>query len=179
VLKNAITVRLVLPVTCLLVAASAMCSDEDNGQTTPARADPSDWVGKPAPKLATGDLFNGPAELSFDKLRGKVVLVNFWQTSCPVCVRKLPRLEAIHDKYKDEGLVVIGIHSAEESEGMGDWLKDRDVTYPIAIDKGDTANRYAINEWPTYFLVNQAGEIVWGLTKEPPTDKQIEELLRK
>ena len=178
-MKNAMTARLALPVTCLLFAASTMCGDEDSGQATPAKALPSDWVGKPAPALVTGDLFNGPAELSLDKLRGKVVLLNFSLTSCPVCVKKLPRLEAIHDKYKDEGLVVIGIHPAEESEGMGDWLKDRDVTYPIAVDKGDTASRYAINEWPTYFLIDQAGKVVWGLTKEPPTDMQIEVLLPK
>jgi thiol-disulfide isomerase/thioredoxin len=179
VLKKTMTARLVLSMACLLVEASGMCGDDDNGQPTPAKPRPSDWAGKPAPALVTGELFNGPAELSLDKLRGKVVLVNFWITSCPVCVKKLPRLEALHNKYKDGGLVVIGIHPDEERDGMGDWLKDRHVTYPIAIDKGDTLSRYAINEWPTYFLIDQAGNIVWGLTKEPPTDKQIEELLPK
>lgn len=169
------TARLVA-VICCFVGASTICGDDENGPT-PAKASPNDLVGKAAPDLVAGELFNGPAELSFDKLRGKVALVSFWLRSCPVCMKNLPRMQALHKKYKDSGLVIIGVHTAEDSEDMDDWLKDRAVTYPVAIDKGDTAKQYAISGWPTYFLVNAEGKVVKVLTKEPPTDTQIEKLL--
>jgi peroxiredoxin len=160
----------------LLIAASTTCGNDEDGQT-PAKASPGDLVGKTAPDLVAEEVFNGPTELSFQKLRGKVVVVNFWLRSCPICMKNLARMQALHNKYEKSGLVVIGIHMAEESEAMSDWLKDRGVTYPVAIDKGDTAKEYSLGEFPTYFLVNGAGKVVKVLTKQPPTDQQIEELL--
>jgi thiol-disulfide isomerase/thioredoxin len=137
---------------------------------------------KPAPALAVSEWLNTSCELPLDKLRRKVVLLDFWGTWCVPCVRKLPAVEALHQKCKDRGLVVVGVHSAivenSASEAVGIVLKKHGVTFPIAIDKGETAERYAINVWPTYFLIDRTDKVVWGFSAEPPTETQIEELLR-
>lgn len=137
---------------------------------------------KPAPALAVSEWLNTSGELPLDQLRGKVVLLDFWGTWCVPCVRKLPMVEALHQKYKDRGLVVVGVHSAaienSASQSVGLVLKKHRITFPIAIDKGETADRYAIDAWPTYFLIDRTGKVIWGFSQEPPTDTQIEELLK-
>jgi thiol-disulfide isomerase/thioredoxin len=132
---------------------------------------------KPAPALVTREWFNTPAELSLDKLHGKIVLVDFWGKWCEPCVEKLPRLEALHQKYKGRGLQVIGIHSINDSESVGEFLKDKKITFAVAVDKGETAQRYAVQTWPTYFLIDKAGKVVWGFSSDLPPESKIEELL--
>ena len=133
---------------------------------------------KPAPAMHAKAWFNTPDGLSLEKLHGKVVLLDFWGTWCGPCVKKLPLVEALHRKFKDQGLVVIGIHSAQDSEKVGDFLKETSITFPIAIDQNETAKNYAISSWPTYFLINRAGKVIWGFSADLPKETQIEELLR-
>jgi thiol-disulfide isomerase/thioredoxin len=133
---------------------------------------------KPAPALAARQWLNAPGGLDLDKLRGKVVLLDFWGTWCGPCVAKLPRTEELHQKYKDRGLVVIGVHSENGGEKVADFLKEKEYTFPVAIDTGDTAARYAIEAWPTYFLIDKAGKVAWGFEHNPPKEDRIEELLR-
>ncbi|HEY7155465.1 MAG TPA: TlpA disulfide reductase family protein [Gemmataceae bacterium] len=80
---------------------------------------------------------------------------------------------------KDKGLVVIGVHSADQSDKLNDFLKEKKITFPVMIDQGDTAQRYAIEGWPTYFLIEKTGTVVWGFAHNPPSTAQIEELLKK
>ena len=87
-------------------------------------------------------------------------------------------MEALHQKYKVRGLEVIGVHSANESEDVGEFLKEKKITFAVAVDKGETAKRYAIETWPTYFLIDKAGRVVWGFSSALPPESQIEELLR-
>lgn len=134
---------------------------------------------KPAPALSVGNWFNAPAKLSLTELHGKVVLLDFWGTWCGPCVAKLPRTEALHQKFKDRGLVVIGVHSAHEAEGVGDFLKKRMFSFAVAIDTGETAERYAIDAWPTYFLIDKSGKVTWGFDHDLPSDQQVEDLLRQ
>jgi thiol-disulfide isomerase/thioredoxin len=133
---------------------------------------------KPAPALAARRWFNAPDGLELDKLRGKVVLLDFWGTWCGPCVQKLPRTEELHQKYKDRGLVVIGVHSAQDGDKVADFLKAKGFTFPVAIDQGGTAKQYAIEAWPTYFLIDKSGKVAWGFEHEPPPEGRIEELLR-
>jgi cytochrome c biogenesis protein CcmG/thiol:disulfide interchange protein DsbE len=108
-----------------------------------------------------------------------VVLLDFWGKWCLPCVKKLPRVEALHKKYKDRGLVVIGVHSAQGSTDVEKFLQKNGVTFPTAIDNGDSATRYTVMGWPTYFLINKTGNVVWGFSNELPTESQIDKLLRE
>jgi thiol-disulfide isomerase/thioredoxin len=132
---------------------------------------------KPPPALDGATWFNTSAPLTLDRLRGKVVLLDFWGKWCGPCVAKLPAVQALHDKFKDRGLVVIGVHSADQHDGLAAFLTERKVTVPVLIDSGKTASRYLIEAWPAYFLIDKSGKVVSGFTSQPPTAERIEALL--
>jgi cytochrome c biogenesis protein CcdA/thiol-disulfide isomerase/thioredoxin len=98
-------------------------------------------------------------------LRGKVVLVDFWTYSCINCLRALPYVEAWAQKYKDHGLVVIGVHAPEFAfEKIPDNVKravhDLGVTYPVALDN-NLAIWQAFNNqyWPAHYFIDAQGRI--------------------
>ena len=117
------------------------------------------------PSLAGAtEWLNSPA-LSAEALKGKVVVVDFWTYSCINCLRSIPYVRAWAEKYKDQGLVVIGVHAPEFAfeRNIGNVKKavsDLGITYPVAID-----NEYAIwrafgnQYWPAHYFVDAAGHI--------------------
>ncbi|MFC5740632.1 cytochrome c biogenesis protein DipZ [Dyella tabacisoli] len=117
------------------------------------------------PSLAGATQWLNSAPLSTPALRGKVVLVDFWTYSCINCIRALPYVRAWADKYKDHGLVVIGVHAPEfafekSPDNVAKAIADLGVNYPVALD-----NDYAIwkgfnNEyWPTHYFIDTKGQI--------------------
>jgi cytochrome c biogenesis protein CcdA/thiol-disulfide isomerase/thioredoxin len=103
--------------------------------------------------------------LTPEALRGKVVLVNFWTYSCINCLRTLPHLRAWAQRYADQGLVVLGVHTPEfaferEVGNVRRALRDLDVPYPVAVD-----SRYAVwrafgnSSWPALYLADAEGRI--------------------
>jgi cytochrome c biogenesis protein CcdA/thiol-disulfide isomerase/thioredoxin len=112
---------------------------------------------------ATGWLNSPP--LTREALRGKVVLVDFWTYSCINCLRSLPYVRGWYDKYKDHGLVVIGVHAPEfafekEPSNVARAVKELRVNYPVALD-----NDYAIWQgfsnqyWPAHYFIDAKGNI--------------------
>jgi len=134
---------------------------------------------KPAPALAAKQWLNTAGELNLHQFKGKVVLLDFWGQWCGPCVEKLPSTEELHVKYKDKGLVVIGVHSSDQSEKLEDFLKKKKITFPVMIDQGATATRYVIETWPTYFLIDKSGKVSWGFSHDSPSITRIEELLKE
>jgi thiol-disulfide isomerase/thioredoxin len=107
---------------------------------------------------------NSPA-LSAQDLRGKVVLVDFWTFGCINCRNALPHVREWHRKYKDQGLVVVGVHTPEfayekNTANVQRALVDLDVPFPVALD-----NNFAIwrafrnNYWPALYFVDARGQI--------------------
>ncbi|ABF08056.1 cytochrome c biogenesis protein DipZ [Cupriavidus metallidurans] len=103
--------------------------------------------------------------LTAEALRGRVVLVDFWTYSCINCLRTLPYVKAWAEKYRDQGLVVIGVHAPEFAferniDNVRKATKDLGVTYPVAID-----NNYAIwrafnnNYWPAHYFIDAQGRV--------------------
>jgi len=128
-------------------------------------AQASFWEARMMPSLdgATGWLNSPP--LTAAGLRGKVVLVEFWTYSCINWLRTLPYVRAWAEKYKDRGLVVIGVHTPEfefekKIENIRWAMKDMRIDYPIAVD-----NDYAVwrafrnNSWPAFYFVDAKGNI--------------------
>jgi thiol-disulfide isomerase/thioredoxin len=133
---------------------------------------------KPAPPIAANQWINSPEASSLEELRGKVVLLDFWATWCGGCVANHPKIEALHEKYKDRGLVVIGVHSAQGGEEVLSYLNKQPLPFPIAVDTGETAKRYGVVGLPAYFLIDKSGKAQWGFSPRPPSDAQIEALLK-
>ncbi len=124
--------------------------------------------------------------LSLSGLRGKVVLVDFWTYSCINCLRTLPYVTSWHNKFKDRGLVVVGVHTPEFgfeklTRNVQSAIGRHGITYPVAQD-----NRYATwkafdNEyWPATYLIDRNGHVVLKHAGEggyEETERAIEALL--
>ena len=148
----------------------------------------------PKPLPVEGDIpsFSGAtawlnsAPLTAAALRGKVVLVDFWTYSCINCLRSLPYVKSWYERYKDHGLVVIGVHAPEfafeKDEGnVRRAVKDLGIAYPVAMD-----NDYAIwqgfdnHYWPAHYFVDATGRIRghhFGEGEYDESEQTIRELL--
>jgi len=117
------------------------------------------------PELAgvTGWLNSPP--LTRDSLRGKVVLIDFWTFACINCLHALPHVREWAEKYKDQGLVVIGVHSPEfayerKLDNVRRAVRDLGLGFPIAIDNDFAVWRAFSNEyWPAHYFVDAQGRI--------------------
>jgi cytochrome c biogenesis protein CcdA/thiol-disulfide isomerase/thioredoxin len=108
---------------------------------------------------------NVPAPLSLQALRGKVVLVDFWTYSCINCVRTLPHLTTWYERYKNDGLLIVGVHTPEfaferESQNVENAIKQFGITYPVAQDNDyKTWNNYQNHYWPAEYLIDAKGHM--------------------
>jgi thiol-disulfide isomerase/thioredoxin len=115
--------------------------------------------------VGLGTWFNS-APLNIGDLRGKVVLVNFWTCGCSNCVNTLPHVTELYAKYRDRGLVVVGIHTPEfpferSAANVQAALKRHGITYPVAQDNDSrTWAAYHNQYWPSQYIVDQHGNIV-------------------
>ena len=128
------------------------------------------------------------APLSSKALRGKVVLVNFWTYSCINSLRELPYMKAWAAKYKDAGLVVIGIHAPEfgferDPANVKIAVSDLNVTYPIPIDSNHSIWTSFRNEyWPANYFIDAKGRIRYhhfGEGEYDESERVIQTLLRE
>jgi len=109
--------------------------------------------------------FNSPP-LQMANLRGKVVLIDFWAYSCINCIRAMPHVEHLYETYKDQGLVVVGVHSPEfdfehDPANVQAAIARIGVTYPVAMDSGlATWNAWHNQYWPAEYLVDQNGQLI-------------------
>ena len=124
--------------------------------------------------------------LSIDQLKGKVVLVDFWTYSCINCIRSLPYITSWYDKYKDQGFVVVGVHTPEfafekDKENVLDATKRLNIHYPVALDNDyATWEAYGNHYWPAHYLIDQKGivqETHFGEGAYGETENAIRHLL--
>ncbi|EPE97385.1 cytochrome c biogenesis protein DipZ [Rhizobium grahamii] len=103
--------------------------------------------------------------LTAEELRGKVVLVDFWTYSCINCIRTIPYVRAWAEKYRDQGLVVIGVHSPEFAfekriDNVRQAIDKFQIGYPVAIDNNFKIWRsFANNYWPAHYFIDAKGQI--------------------
>ena len=117
------------------------------------------------PDFAPGDWLNVEQPLGKDTLRGRAVLVDFWDYTCVNCIRTLPYVTAWHARYQPLGLTTIGVHSPEFAfartrKQIDAALKQFNIEYPVLLDNDyQTWNRFANRAWPTKYLVDAGGYI--------------------
>lgn len=117
------------------------------------------------PALAGATQWLNSEPLTNAQLRGKVVLVDFWTYSCINCIRTLPYVRAWAEKYKDQGLVVIGVHAPEFAfeKKIGNVeraIRNFGITYPVAVDNDFRLWRAFRNSyWPAFYFIDANGKV--------------------
>jgi thiol-disulfide isomerase/thioredoxin len=138
------------------------------------------------PSLASATEWLNSAPLTPAGLRGKVVLIDFWTYTCINWIRTLPYVRAWADKYREQGLVVIGVHSPEfpfekDGDNVRRAVKAMDVGYPVAIDSDHAIWRAFNNQyWPALYFVDAKGHIrhhVFGEGEYAQSERVIQQLL--
>ena len=138
------------------------------------------------PSLAGATEWLNSAPLAPEALRGKVVLVDFWTYSCINCLRTLPYLRAWAEKYKDAGLVVIGVHSPEfafekKPANVRRAVKDLGIGFPVALDNDFAIWRGFDNQaWPAFYFIDAEGRIrhrQFGENRYDRAEQVIQQLL--
>lgn len=136
--------------------------------------------------LARADQWLNSSQLGPEALRGKVVLIDFWTYTCINWLRTAPYVRAWAEKYKDQGLVVIGVHAPEfvfekNIDNVRRAVKDMRITYPVAVD-----NEHAIwrafdnNYWPALYFIDAQGRVRhhhFGEGSYEESEKVIQQLL--
>src|SRR6266567_884656 len=139
-----------------------------------------------APEI--GRIWFNSTPLSMRQLRGRVVLIDFWDYTCVNCIRTLPYVKEWHERYKDKGLTVIGVHTPEflfarYESNVERGIEEFGLTYPVVVDSNNElweafANRY----WPTKYLIDGEGYLRYahfGEGGNGETEEAIQELLRE
>ena len=124
--------------------------------------------------------------ISLADLRGKVVLIDFFYKACAPCCAALPTLQRMHEKYKDQGVVVIGIDPYDDpvKADMADFIEKRSVGYTVVFSDRELPQKYRVTGYPTLFFINREGKIVkyhegFSQTMEQELEKQIQKMLKK
>jgi len=142
-------------------------SDPDADTQQAASGEPLDDFGA-APDFKDISLWlntPGGRPLSLEKLRGKVVLVDFWTYSCINCLRTLPFVKAWDETYRKDGLVIVGVHSPEfaferVSTNVREAVSRLGIRYPVALDNEfGTWNAYSNQYWPAKYLLDRRGHV--------------------
>ncbi len=114
---------------------------------------------QPAPDFTVSTI-NGRT-ISLSALKGKVVIVNFWATWCGPCVYEMPGLVRLYDKYKEQGLEVIGLSVDRTRSGVAGFVSRKGIDYPIAFADRSLVMKYGgIQAIPTTFFIDKKGDVV-------------------
>ncbi|NJP04055.1 thioredoxin family protein, partial [Candidatus Gracilibacteria bacterium] len=140
-----------------------------------------------APELSgLENWINSDGYTSIADLKGKVVLIDFWTYSCINCIRTLPYLQELHEKYADQGLVILGIHAPEfafekKFENVREATTKFGLTYPVVQDNDfKTWRNYENHYWPAKYLIDKDGFVRYhhfGEGKYEETEKAVAALL--
>lgn len=120
-----------------------------------------------APEWSLTSLNN--EKISLSNYRGKVVLIDFFYQACYPCRLAIPALASLYTKFKERGFVVIGIDpvdkkNTENENELTTFLSKRQVNYPVLFDNGDVAKKYRVHGYPTLYLIDKSGRILFSIS---------------
>lgn len=131
----------------------------------------------PAPGFTLKDLSGKTVSLS--DFKGKVVLLDFWATFCGPCLKAMPKLQKLNDRYASQGFAVVGVATDEEgAKIVAPSVAKTRVTYPILLTSPSTWKDYGVTTLPAMFLIDRNGQLVRRFGGEVEV-KSVEQELRK
>jgi len=130
------------------------------GQTsaTPPVISVSPEVDKLAPDFTLPTLDGG--ELSLSQFHGKIVIINFWQSTCSNCKAEMPHLQAIYNKWPHDKLEILAVSAGEKAAFVQSFVETRGLTFPVLLDPDEAlSDIYQISRFPTTLFINADGVI--------------------
>jgi thiol-disulfide isomerase/thioredoxin len=120
-----------------------------------------DALGQPAPAF-TLPLRGATTPLALDKLRGQVVMINFWASWCGPCREEFPLLDQMYKQYKSVGFTMLGVNVEPESKDAEGFIAKTPVTFPIVFDKDSAVSKlYRVEGMPSTVLIDRKGVLRW------------------
>ncbi|MHC4540369.1 MAG: redoxin family protein [Planctomycetota bacterium] len=134
-------------------------------------------AGKTAPAFTLKDL-NGK-QVSLSDFKGKAVLLDFWATWCGPCRQAIPHLEALHKKYKNRGLVVVGLNNERNHDKVKKFAEEQ-ISYVVVLDADKQFKEYGIRGIPAAFYIDREGKIRYReIGFRPGREKEVEQKVRE
>jgi thiol-disulfide isomerase/thioredoxin len=165
-------------------SSSASSANQNAPQAKPPAAPRP--AGPLAPELVGGGAWINSAPLTLAGLKGRVVLIDFWTYGCYNCTNTLPYIKQWWSNYKDQGLVIVGVHTPEFAsekvlENVQSAVKREEIGWPVVQDNGMNIWRaYGNHYWPHFYLVDDRGQIIYDHIGEgayDETERQIQAAL--
>ncbi len=134
------------------------------------------------PAELTGPTVGGK-DFDLKQYRGKVVIVDFWATWCEPCVRGLPNLRKVYDKYHPQGLEMVGFSVDKERKDLEKFLKKDKLPWPQVFlprleQRQEVVQRYEVRGFPTLFVLDRAGTVVTFTHTVEEAEKEVDALLK-
>jgi thiol-disulfide isomerase/thioredoxin len=165
-----------------LSVASAGDADDFKREGAPGDRTQKDALEKKEPPaLEVKDWLNTDGkELKLSDLRGKVIVMDFWGVWCPPCRAAMPHLKELLQKHKDEGLVIIGVHTTNQGDRMAEFVKEQGISWPVAVDiDGKTVKAFRVDSFPDYYLIDRAGKLRVADLANADLDRAVQILLKE
>ena len=140
-------------------------------------------MGGDAPDFSVPFVANADGKASFQlsAYKGHPVLLDFWATWCGPCKAESPIVNRIAARYKDRGLVTVGVNTSDEDGLAANYAKGHGLTFPMAYDKGNVAARaFGVENLPTMVLISKTGKVMairMGMTSDDEVDRMVREAL--
>jgi len=147
--------------------------------------DETGWVGKPAPGFSDGTWLNS-APLTMERLRGNVVLVEFWTFACVNCRHTISHMRELRSRHAGEPFEIVGVHTPElvrerSIDNLREEVRRQEITWPVVTDNdGKTWDAWHQRYWPVVYLVDKKGIVRYTHIGEggyDETERAIEQLL--
>ncbi|MGN7455840.1 redoxin domain-containing protein [Paenibacillus pasadenensis] len=165
------------PVQILIFLGVLLLGGYAIGKTLFASKDGLPMPGDKPPEFTLSTLDGRTVSLS--DYEGKPVVLNFWGSFCPPCVKEMPEFQRQYDKWKSEGLEVLAVNLSEDNLTVRNFVAGKNLTYPILrdVDK-ETERRYRLRSYPTTFFIRPDGKLE-EVYQGGMTEQDIEERVLK
>jgi thiol-disulfide isomerase/thioredoxin len=152
--------------------------DQNLGDAAKTRLLKVQIIGKPVDLQFTA--LDG-SSVDLQALRGNIVLVDFWASWCPDCIRDMPAVRRTYQKYKDKGFAVLGISLDKDEQALSNFVAKKLIPWPQYFDgkgwENQYATKYGVRAIPEMWLINQRGEVVSTDISAEQLDQRIQQLM--
>jgi thiol-disulfide isomerase/thioredoxin len=121
-------------------------------------------IDRPIPLFNFSTTLTDGTVINLKDLSGKLIFLNFWATWCGPCRMEMPSMEAQYQRFKDRGFEILAVNYMESKSDVSAFMDEMNLSFPAALDpKGDIAGIYAIEAFPTTYIIDRNGKIITRL----------------